>query len=112
MSNSQQRNTKYRQKAMARYDNGDNQKLVRRKRKKHNFKKDLSTEHISKKSKGDTIMTHKKPRKSKIFTLLCSLTICLALMLGIVFASLTFMSMPNKKERLFKTKVGQASTGI
>lgn len=67
---------------MARYDNGDNQKLVRRKRKKHNFKKDLSTEHISKKSKGDTIMTHKKPRKSKIFTLLCSLTICLALMLG------------------------------
>ena len=36
-------------------------------------------------------MTHKKPRKSKIFTLLCSLTICLALMLGIVFASLTFM---------------------
>ena len=36
-------------------------------------------------------MTHKKTRKSKIFTLLCSLTICLALMLGIVFASLTFM---------------------
>lgn len=34
---------------MARYDNGDNQKLVRRKRKKHNFKKDLSTEHILKK---------------------------------------------------------------
>lgn len=33
MSNSQQRNTKYRQKAMARYDNGDNQKLVRRKKK-------------------------------------------------------------------------------
>ena len=89
MSNSQQRNAKYRQKAMARYDNGDNQKLVRRKRKKHNFKKDLSTEHISKKSKGDTIMTHKETRKSKIFTLLCSLTICLALMLGILFASLT-----------------------
>ena len=34
-------------------------------------------------------MTHKKTRKSKIFTLLCSLTICLALMLGILFASLT-----------------------
>ncbi|MDY4051989.1 MAG: hypothetical protein SOY80_01350 [Bacilli bacterium] len=32
-------------------------------------------------------MTHKKPRKSKIFTLLCSLTICLALMLGIAMAS-------------------------
>ena len=31
-------------------------------------------------------MTHKKTRKSKIFTLLCRLTICLALMLGIVFA--------------------------
>ena len=50
---------------MARYDNGDNQKLVRRKRKKHNFKKDLSTEHILKKSKGDTIMTHKKTLNQK-----------------------------------------------
>ena len=87
MSNSQQRNTKYRQKAMARYDNGDNQKLVRRKRKKHNFKKDLSTEHISKKSKGDTIMTNNKANKSKVLALILGLTMCLALMLGIVFAS-------------------------
>ena len=57
-------------------------------------------------------MTHTKSNKSKILTLILGFTMCLALMLGIVFASLTFMSMPNKKERLFKTKVGQASTGI
>ena len=35
-------------------------------------------------------MTHTKANKSKILALILGLTMCLALMLGIVFASLTF----------------------
>ncbi len=33
---------------------------------------------------------------------------------GVLYApfACVFLSMPNEKERLFKTKVGQASTGI
>ena len=30
----------------------------------------------------------------------------------LLFSRVLMLSMPNKKERLFKTKVGQASTGI
>ena len=64
-------------------------------RKKHNiFTKVLSrnsdTEHIPpQKLKGDTNMTNNKAKKSKILTLILGLTMCLALMLGIVFASPT-----------------------
>ncbi len=39
--------------------------------------------------KGATIMTHNKANKSKILTLILTFTACLALMLGIVFASPT-----------------------
>ena len=41
------------------------------------------------KLKGDNIMTHNKANKSKILVLILGLTMCLALMLGIVFASPT-----------------------
>jgi hypothetical protein len=48
-------------------------------------------QNIPQKSKqGDNIMTHTKANKSKILMLVLGLTMCLALMLGIVFASPTF----------------------
>ena len=40
--------------------------------------------------KGATIMTHNKANKTKILTFILTFTACLALMLGIVFASPTF----------------------
>jgi hypothetical protein len=47
-------------------------------------------QNIPQKSKqGDNIMTHTKANKSKILMLVLGLTMCLALMLGIVFASPT-----------------------
>ena len=50
----------------------------------------IATRNISpQKLKGDNIMTHTKANKSKILALILGLTMCLALMLGIVFASPT-----------------------
>jgi hypothetical protein len=47
-------------------------------------------QNIPQKSKqGDNIMTHNKAKKSKILALILGLTMCIALMLGIVFASPT-----------------------
>jgi hypothetical protein len=48
-------------------------------------------QNIPQKSKqGDKIMTHTKANKSKILALILGLTMCISLMLGIVFASPTF----------------------
>lgn len=48
-------------------------------------------QNIPQKSKqGDNIMTHTKANKSKILMLVLGLTMCISLMLGIVFASPTF----------------------
>ena len=47
-------------------------------------------QNIPQKSKqGDKIMTHTKANKSKILALILGLTMCISLMLGIVFASPT-----------------------
>lgn len=57
---------------------------------KNGFKSHSDTEHIPTKLKGDNIMEHTKANKSKILALILGLTMCISLMLGIVFASPTF----------------------
>ena len=61
-------------------------------KKEQHFYKVLSrvsdTEHIPQKLKGDNIMEHTKANKSKILALILGLTMCISLMLGIVFAKI------------------------